>query len=200
MHYTVDGPTGLPLGQAQLHARQTAGGWEFDLTLDAGVPGYAVSDRYHAAASAKFCSLQFKKVITHGRRQREETTTFDYKDSVARRANSTGGAKSEMPISACARDALTFLFLTRSELEQGRVPSAQVVFAGASYQVQMESGGVQPVKVGAKTEDADHVLISVKGPASDFSFEAFFARDKGRTPLVVRCPFVIGTISLELVR
>jgi len=46
----------------------------------------------------------------------------------------------------------------------------------------------------------DHLNVSVKGPASDFSFEIFYARDPQRTPLLIKIPLSIGTVTLELVR
>ena len=199
LRYAVNWPSGLSLGEAQLQARKTAGGWSFELTLDAAVPGFAVADRYRSSASAQFCSLEFEKDTSHGRRKASEKTTFDYRKATARRATA-GGGKSDIPISACARDALDFLFYTRRELSQGRVPPAETVMAGAAYQVRVEYSGAQKIALGEARVEADRVVVSVKGPKSDVSFEAFFARDAARTPLVVRCPFSLGTFSLELVR
>ena len=199
LNYTVNWPSGLSLGEAHLHARKAPEGWQLDLSLDAAVPGYKVSDRYHAIATKQLCSLEFQRDTTHGRRRSQEKTTFDYKKSVAKRAT-VGGGKSEFPVPACARDALSFLFFARSELGQGRVPPDQSVLEGAAYQVHMEYSGTQPVRVGDKSVEADRVQISLKGPNSDVSVEAFFARDKARTPLLIRCPFSLGMFSLELVR
>jgi hypothetical protein len=33
-----------------------------------------------------------------------------------------------------------------------------------------------------------------------YEFEVFFARDAARTPLLIRAPFALGAISMELVR
>ena len=46
----------------------------------------------------------------------------------------------------------------------------------------------------------DHVVISVKGQRSSFSVEVYFARDAARTPLSIKVPLGIGTLSAELVR
>lgn len=199
LNYTINWPSGLSLGEAHLHARKVPDGWQFDLTIDGAVPGYAVSDRYHASATPQICTLEFQKDTTHGKRRSQEKTTFDYKKAVAKRAT-VGGGKSEASIPACVRDALSFLFYARSEWGRGRVPADQTVVAGAAYKVRMEYNGTQPIKIGDKSQDADRVTISVKGPGSDISFEAFFAKDKARTPLLVRCPFPLGLFSLELVR
>jgi hypothetical protein len=197
--YALIGPTGVRLGSAHLSARQTATGWAFDFQIDASPPGYRIVDEYRSETRPDLCSLEFSRKRVHGSRQSEDKTTFDYANSLAHR-ETPGGGKSEVPLSGCARDALGFLFYTRGELLQGRLPSAQTVMAGAAYQIQLENAGPQPVKLGQKTEQADLVLVSVKGPRADVSFEMYFARDPARTPLVVRCPFPIGTISLELVR
>jgi hypothetical protein len=199
LNYSVNWPSGLSLGEAHLHARKGADRWEFELTLEAAVPGFAVADRFHSVATAQFCSVEFEKDTAHGRRKGREKTTFDYKKSVAKRAT-VGGGKSEIAISACARDALAYLFYARRELGQGRVPPAESVLAGASYQVRIEYGGPQTITLADKRAEADRVVVSVKGPNSDIAFEAFFARDAARTPLLIRCPFSLGTFSLELVR
>ena len=111
-----------------------------------------------------------------------------------------GGGKSEIQINNCAHDALTFLFLTRRELSQGRVPPAEAVVFGATYQVRLEYTGPQSVTVGGKPAEADRVVAHLKGPSSDVTVELFFARDPARTPLLIRTPFSMGTFALELVR
>ena len=199
LRYSINWPSGLSLGEGHLQARKTAGGWNFELTVEASVPGFAVVDRYRSATTAQFCSLEFEKETSHGRRKSSEKTTFDYRKSVARRVTA-GGGKSDTPISACVHDALAFLFFARRELSQGRVPPAERVLAGAPYQVRLEYGGAQPIPLGDAKPEADRVIISAKGPNSDVSFEAFFARDAARTPLLIRCPFSLGLFSMELVR
>jgi len=47
---------------------------------------------------------------------------------------------------------------------------------------------------------ADHLVFSVKGPKSEFSVEVFYARDAARTPLLIKIPQAVGTLSMELVR
>ena len=39
LNYTVNWPSGLSLGEGRLEAKKNAAGWEFDLQLDAAVPG-----------------------------------------------------------------------------------------------------------------------------------------------------------------
>jgi hypothetical protein len=198
LHYTVNWPSGLSLGDASLHARRSGEGWEFEFSLDAAVPGFAVRDRYRSVASAGFCSLEFDKSTAHGQRASREKTTFDYRKGIARRVTVNGG-KTEIPAGACARDALNFVFFARRELAEGRLPARQVVLLGSPYQVQLEYAGVQNVSVNDVRRETDHVLVSSKGPASGFNFEVFFSRDAARTPVVVRVPFGAGVFSMELV-
>lgn len=199
LDYTVNWPSGLSLGDGRLEARRSGDGWEFVLSLDAAVPGFAASDRYRSIVSGDLCAVEAEKDATHGRRRSREKTTFDYRRNVARRAT-VGGGKTEIPITGCARDALGFLFHVRRELGQGRVPPPQTVLFGSPYQVRLEYAGVQTVPVNEKKQQADRLVVYLKGPASDLNFEIFFSRDATRTPLVVRVPFSLGTFSMELAR
>lgn len=197
LRYTINWPSGLSLGEGVLEAGRSGGRWNFSLTLDAALPGFAISDRYRGAANDDLCALEAEKDAAHGPRKTREKTAFDYRRGVARRAT-VGGGKSEIPIGTCARDALGFIFHVRRELAHGRVPPPQTVLFGAPYQVRLEYTGAQVVPVNEKKHEADRVLVYCKGPASKLNFEIFFGRDAARTPLVVRVPFAIGTFSMEL--
>lgn len=197
LHYTVNWPSGLSLGEGRLEARHTGQQWEFEFVLDAAVPGFSVADRYRSVANADLCSEQFDKNTLHGRRKAAEKTVFDYRKGQARRST-VGGGKTEFPISGCEHDALDFLFFARKELAQGRLPSAQSVRMGAPYQVRLEYTGLQTVSVNEKKLQADRIVVYAKGPASTLSFEIFFSRDAARTPVMVRAPFSLGTFSMEL--
>ena len=131
-----------------------------------------------------------------------EKTEFDQQYNRARRRTlvPAGGGKSEFDIPDCARDALSFQYFARREMGQGRVPPAGKVFFGSIYEVKMVYTGAIDVPVAGKPVVTDHVNVSVKGPASDFTFEIFYARDAARTPLLVKIPVTAGTVSLELVR
>jgi hypothetical protein len=169
------------------------------LKLEAAVPGFPFVDRFRSLATAAFCSLEFERDLTHGKRKSREKTSFDVEKGTAKRTT-VGGGSTEISTGACPRDALAFLFFLRRELAQGRVPPSQTVYAGAAYGVRVEFKGTHPLKIGERREDADLLLISVKGPKSDFSFELWMGRDVGRTPLLVRAPLPAGALSMELVR
>jgi len=202
LDYSLKWPGGATLGEAHLSASKSDKGWRFDFSLDASVPGYAVSDHYHSRANSDFCSLELEKQTTHGQKHTHEKTVFDYKEGTATRTTLVeGGGHTDIGIGDCARDGLDFVFYTRRELAEGHgIPQAQDVLFGATYSARMEFAGVQDVTVAGKRRQADHINLYLKGPSSDFKLEMFFARDAGRTPLIIKVPLAVGTLSMELVR
>lgn len=199
LHYTINWPSGLSLGEAHLRAQRNDGNWQFEFALDAAVPGFAVADRYRSLVTSDLCSLELEKGASHGSRRIRERTAFDYRRNVARRATVKGG-KNQFPIQACARDALAFVFYARGELAQGRVPPETTIFFGSPYRVKLDWDSAQTVRVNDQSMQADRILVSVKGPASGFNFEIYYARDAARTPVMVKVPLPLGVVSMELVR
>jgi hypothetical protein len=202
LRYSVNWPSGLSLGEASLSQSRaaTAEGKEpaqLEFQLDASIPGFAISDLLHSRTDKAWCSVEFQKKLSHGSKKTDETLTF-HADHVERKTRSGGASK--IPIAGCGRDALTFLAFVRSELRAGRIPPGQKVFFGAAYDIRAEFGGTQMLRIGDSNEAADRILFSLKGPASQHSFEVFFARDAVRTPLLFRAPLPLGTFSLELLR
>jgi hypothetical protein len=203
LHYSVNWPSRLSLGEADFRAHRTAEGWDFELSLDAGVPGFAVADKLRSSGTADLCSTRLERDLSQGGRKSREKTTFDQSKGVAHRATEfpLGGGQGDFNIASCARDALTFVYYARRELGQGRVPSPQQVYFGSAYSVRMEYTGAQDISINeSRPVVTDHLVISVKGPKSDTTVEAFYARDAARTPLLVKIPFSVGTLSMELVR
>ena len=132
--------------------------------------------------------------LSNGGKKTEEKTTFDQRQSSAHRVTTLpkDGGESTFTIPGCARDALTYIYYGRRELGQGRVPQAQTVYFGGPYSAKMEYTGAQSVKVAGKPTVTDHLVVSVKGPKSDFSFEVFYARDAARTPVAISIPLARG--------
>lgn len=205
LNYTIKWPTGLSLGEAHMSAAHNKGPngkgdeWELQLSLDAAVPGFSVGDHYRATASSDLCSVQFQKDFTHGSHKSAERIDFDPHAGVARR-ETVGGGKSDTPIPQCPHDALTFLYFTRREMGQGRMPPQEDIVFGAAYQTRLQYTGEQQVRLNDKNVLSDRVLITLKGPASENTFEMFLARDAARTPLVIRVPLSLGMFSMELTR
>ena len=200
LHYTVNWPSGLTLGEATLTAHRAAGEWNLDLTLDAGIPGLRIADRFHSVTRPDFCSVQLNREISHGARKTSETTVFDHDKGLAHRTSLNGGSSDLLIPTHCAWDALAFLYVARRALAQGIAPQGHQVYLGPAYMIGLESKGAQTVTVGGKPEVSDRIAVSVKGPGSSSNFEMFFARDSARTPLLARIPSSLGTISLELSR
>jgi hypothetical protein len=200
LRYTINWASGLSLGEATLRADKGKEAWDFEVTMDASIPGFALRDRYHSGATLDLCSLQLEKSFTHGNRKADEKVTFDQQKNTVTRETQNGGGKTEMSVSSCAKDALTFMQFARRELAQGRLAPQQAVVFGAMYQVRIEYTGPQKIKVGDQAADADRILATIKGPTTDLTVEIFFARDAARTPLLARIPLSLGTFTVELIR
>lgn len=199
LNYAVNWPSGLSLGEASMKAGGGEPGWDFEFSLDASLPGFEIKDRYKSSADAALCSARLEKDSAHGSRKAKETVKYDQQKHDAVRETASGG-KSDFSIGECAKDALTFLYFLRRELANGRVPQAQAVNFGATYQVITTYGSSQQIEVAGERQQADRVQVSFRGPASNQTFEIFFARDAARTPLVIRVPFSLGSFALELAR
>jgi hypothetical protein len=199
LRYTVNWPSGLSLGDVRLQAQRSGAAWRFTLTVNAGVPGFAVKDIYTSNATTDLCSASFERDTQHGSKHTRERETIDPVTKEVKRTTIDGG-ESTISAPACVKDALALLFFARRELGQGKVPSAQEFLFGGLYQMSMQYSGAQKIQVGEQLTDSDKVVCTIKGPASDFQFEAFYARDAARTPLVIRVPLTSGRFSMELVR
>ena len=202
LKYSVKWPSGLSLGDAVFSARHTQSGWNFETTVDVGVPGFAIKDAYRSSVTQEGCSLELERSFSHASKKSREKTTFDQKAGRATRVTTLpeNGGKTEMDIPSCARDALAFVYYARREMGQGRVVPEQKVFFGGPYSVQMRYTGEMTVRLEEQSAVTDHVVLSVKGARAAFSVEVFFARDAARTPLVIKVPLALGTLSVELVR
>lgn len=205
LHYSVNWPSGLSLGEGEISstAPTSASGqdtpWSFQASLDASLPGFALRDHYSSTATPGFCSLSLTKEFQHGSRKGQEKETFHADTNTVTRETRPGGGKSEISVSACARDALTFLAFLRHELAQGRLAPAQAVVFGAVYQVRAEFTGTQEIKVSDRKVEADRMQVTFKGPASDYTFELFFSKDAARTPVFARLPLPLGAFTVELI-
>jgi len=200
--YSINWPSGLSLGEATFSAHKTQGGWSFEAAGDAAVPGFSIADKFHSSSTAELCSIGFTRDTTHGRRKTREKTTFDQAKGSARRTTTLpeGGGSTDLETPSCARDALAFIYFMRREMGQGRVAPQQNVYFGSAYSVRLDYTGAQTIRSGEKQAVTDHVNASIKGPSVSTTIEIFFARDAARTPLLIRIPAPVGTLSLELVR
>jgi hypothetical protein len=198
LNYSVNWPSGLSLGESHLHAKHSGSTWDFELDVDAGVPGYQVKDVYRSRSTSAFCSVSFDRNTSHGARKAQEKETIN--GAEATRDSLNGGGVSQLPVPDCVKDALTLLYFARRELGQGRVPNSQQMLFGGLYQIRFDYAGAQTISVGERPAESDKVVCTVTGPTSSFKFEMYFARDPARTPLLVKAPLAMGMFSMELVR
>ena len=204
LHYTINWPSGLSLGEASIdstHAKTEKGGgnWDFNLDIDASVPGFPVRDDYHSTATGALCSLDLDRKFTHGTHKGEDRVAFDQQAQTATRQTVDGG-KSEISLPPCARDALTFLQFARNELAQGRLAPQQPVVLGSVYQVRLEFADTETIKLGDQRVEADRIVATIKGAQSNLTVQIYFSRDTARVPLMAKVPLSLGTFSVELVR
>lgn len=203
LRYSINWPSSLSLGEARLEARPFSSGkdatshFEYNFALDAAVPGFAVSDQFRSLASRQHCSSEFEKQMQHGSKKTTETITFRPEAGVATRQTVNGG-KSDIKISGCARDALTYLQWLRTELAQGRLPAPQTIIFGSPYRLSVKFGSTVELSIANKRIQADRIEVNLKGPASENNFEIFFDREPQRRLVLVRVPLAIGSFSMEL--
>ncbi len=201
LNYSVSSPLGIAFGKVRMSAtREGTSGWAFQFNLDASLPILTLTDRFNSYASPNLCAIRFERSFEHGSRKTNEVTYIDRGRSVAVRATRNGGGLSEIPVGLCPYDGLSFLYHLRRELGQGRIPPNDTILAGGAYKVSMVYAGEKTLLRDKQNAKADQVNCSIRGPKSEVHLEILFARDAARTPLEVRCPFALGTFSLELVR
>ena len=199
--FNVSWPSGLSLGEAHMTAHRVTDGWSFSFSIDAGIPGFQVKDTYASRSTNDLCSTEFDRNFAHGAKKSEEKETIDRSlEQVTRKTVPNGGGQSTFSAPDCVKDGLTALYYTRRELGQGRVPPAQEILIGALYEMTLTWAGESTIKIGGKPAVTDKMLCSLKGPASSIQFEAYFARDAARTPLLVKAPLAVGSFSMELTR
>jgi hypothetical protein len=204
LRYRVIWPGGKALGEVTMGAHKTAeGGWDFDMSTNVAIPIVPIADTYKASAAGfDLCSATLTREISHGNKRVVERTQFDQKRNQAVRQTiiPAGGGKTELALPTCGRDALTFVYFARRDMGQGKIPPSGKVFFGSPYEVKTNYTGAMEIPVAGKPKTTDKLDVSVKGPASDFKLEIYYDRDAARTPLLIKIPVTVGTISLELVR
>jgi len=202
LHFSVNWPSGLSLGEGELSSVYSPSGtWSFSMKVDAALPGFPLAESAQSMAGKDLCSVELTKESTRGRRKTTEKTTFDSSKLIAtRRTVTNNGGKTEYRIPGCARDAMTFVQFIRRELAAGRLPQAQQVYYGAPYQTRVQYVGTQSVRSGNELVEADKLTALIKGPASELTVELLFRRDATRTPLSVTIPVTIGKFTVEFDR
>ena len=123
LHYNVNWPSGLSLGEADLTHSVGESGVNSTFRMDASVPGFAISENVSSRATAQYCSIELKKQGVRGKRKVDERTEFDPAKLTATRTTE-GGGKSELSTSTCAKDALAFVQFRPEGTGSGPITSA----------------------------------------------------------------------------
>ena len=128
LNYSLNWPSGINLGEAHLHAKRAGAKWDFAIHTRSGHPGFRGAGTSIAAQSAPdLCSMSFDRSTVHGLAQGEKGNQSTRGRGIATRVSKGGRRDSEFRCRSCVKDALTYLFYTREELGQGRVPAAQKI-------------------------------------------------------------------------
>lgn len=196
--YEITWPSGLSLGEARFRAKATQNGWSFESDITASLPTMEIRDEYRAQADTNLCSLELDKKVKHGKKEFEESLSYDQRTRRAKRRTLGGGAETEFDIPSCVRDGLTYLYYLRRELGSGSIPPPDDVNFGPQYQVVISYSQSLDVEARGETVRADRILAELEGPVAHHSIEMFVAQDAARTPLIIRIPFDLGTFSLKL--
>ena len=75
LNYSIVWPSGLSFGEAHLQASRAGVDWNFDLKVEASLPGYAITDRYFSVASS---ALVRRQLPTRHLPRREEGVRADH--------------------------------------------------------------------------------------------------------------------------
>ncbi len=197
--YSVAWSSGLPVGSAELNARNVDPGWRFEMTLRANLPNFEVEDAFLSTADAGMCSEQFQKHVRHGRKRTHEALRFGPETVERRNLEADRGEPPGVSRSGpCERDALAFLYFLREELAAGRIPPPAQVHFGAGYRIELGFVRARWLRLGGDSRLTDEIRARVRGPASDHSFSVFFARDEARTPLLFQVEFEEGVFLMQL--
>ena len=103
LNYSINWPGGATLGEAHLHAKACWRKLEFELSLDAGVPGFAIKDSYHSDTVADYCSISFERSTSHGSRVVGERETDRSRARDRHSADHIEGRRQERHPGTCLR-------------------------------------------------------------------------------------------------
>jgi hypothetical protein len=199
LRYDVRLPNGSAIGTATFEAVRVKGAeasWHFRVHTNFSLPGIPVEDTFRSL-SANFCSAEFEKDSLHGSKKTAEIVVF-YPERQKAVRSTKGGGMSSIQTGPCPKDPVNVLYHTRVELGKGRKPFTGTTVFGAAYEVKMDSRGKKKIEIGGKDHQTELVAGSYRGPKSKGEFEIYFSRDETRTPLVLRVPLAVGSITLEL--
>ena len=164
LRYSINWPSGLSLGEAQLGASrqktETDAVGRLHFTVRPGCRSSRLS-RFGPLSARKrpvnSARSSFRRTATHGPKKTDEKETFD---PAGRHRNPRDHRRRKVGAEdACLWPRMRWPSFTScaSELSQGRMPPTQTVFFGAAYEVRLDFAGTQSIKLGDKPVEADRV-------------------------------------------
>ena len=175
--------SGLSLGDATLTAHRAASGWDFDVTVNAGVPGFAMAD---TTARLDRCRPLFAGTGPRPQPRRQADPREDHLRPEGRQRDAhhpvPGGRRQQRPSTFPPARATPWRSLITPAWSWGKAAClpAQQVFFGSAYTVRMDYTGAQNITVDEKPTVTDQLMRHREGAESRIShFEMFFARDAG---------------------
>ncbi len=137
-----------------------------------------------------------------GKRHRMKTTTFD---QGARKASfqveTRTLVKKDLAIPGFTQDALSAIYVLRSiPFKPGEKFNMPVTDNGQIYKVQMQVGGVEPVKTGMGTINAFKITPVITGPDKDSprGLALWISDDPRRLPVKMEAQLLVGTFVVTL--
>jgi len=137
-----------------------------------------------------------------GKRHRMKTTTFDQDAKKATyEIESRTAAKKDLAVPGFTQDALSTIYVLRAlALTQGDKFNIPVTDNGQIYKVQMQVGGVEPVKTGMGTINGRKITPVISGPDKDtpHGLALWISDDTRRLPLRMEAQLLVGKFVITL--
>ncbi|MBI2817103.1 MAG: DUF3108 domain-containing protein [Acidobacteria bacterium] len=190
-------PSGIALGEAVISSTAGQNELHFEMRIEADLPVRRISGSVTASATRDgLCSLKYHRKMIEGPKTSEEKIDFDQKNHQAIRM--LGGQTTTVPIAACARDPLTFLYYYRNQLAAGSTADTASFFLGSERSLEVKPAGTETVTVSGRERQAEKFLVTYHSRNSAKTFELWFSSDSRREPVLVRLPSPLAVFSAEL--
>lgn len=140
--------------------------------------------------------------VKEGRRQRMKTTTFNQPAKTAKYEVKTATqVERTLSLPAYTQDALSALYVLRSiPMKPGEKFNMPVTDAGDIYKVQMQIGGVEPVKTGLGTINGMKVVpvVTMAKGTPPRGLALWLSDDTRRLPLKIEAQLAVGRFTVTL--
>lgn len=190
-------PSGIAFGEATMTAAAGQNDLHFEMRIEADLPIRRISGSVTSSATRDgLCSTQYHRKMIEGTKTSEENIDFDQKSHQARRM--LGGQSATVPIPACARDPLTFLYYYRNQLAAGSPIDSGSFFLGFERTIEVKPAATETVAVSGRERPAEKFLVTYHTPSTTRTFELWFSSDSRREPVLIRLPSPLAIFSAEL--